>query len=131
MYHGGEKKASTKNVTKMEGKIWMKHHRPGKYVVGQNLDPEDRAENLSFFIRVLLTRMKAKDKDLAVYLGVPKSRLESWLLKGRDIPAQYILPIAEFFSMDTSSLLVSNIDILNCYTPPEHGAAALLRRRED
>lgn len=53
----------------------------------------------------VLKAHKATQRDLAAAIGVSTSTLNNWLKLGRDIPAQYIIPICEFFDISPSFLL--------------------------
>ncbi len=53
----------------------------------------------------VLKAKKATQRDLAAAISVSTSTLNNWLKLGRDIPAQYIIPICEFFDVSLSYLL--------------------------
>lgn len=53
----------------------------------------------------VLKSKKATQRDLAAEIGVSTSTLNNWLKLGRDIPAQYIVPICEFLSTSPAYLL--------------------------
>lgn len=53
----------------------------------------------------VLKAHKATQRDLVAAIGVSTSTLNNWLKLGRDIPAQYIIPICEFFDISPSFLL--------------------------
>ena len=55
-----------------------------------------------------LKGQKATQRDLAAAIGVSTSTLNNWLKLGRDIPAQYIVPICEFFDVSLSFLLTGS-----------------------
>ena len=55
-----------------------------------------------------LIGQKATQRDLAAAIGVSTSTLNNWLKLGRDIPAQYIVPICEFFDVSLSFLLTGS-----------------------
>ena len=53
----------------------------------------------------VLKSKKATQRDLAAEIGVSTSTLNNWLKLGRDIPAQYIVPICEFLNTSPTYLL--------------------------
>lgn len=53
----------------------------------------------------VLKSKKATQRDLAAEIGVSTSTLNNWLKLGRDIPAQYIVPICEFLNTSPAYLL--------------------------
>lgn len=53
----------------------------------------------------VLKAHNATQKDLAAALNVSTSTLNNWLKLGRDIPAQHIIPICEFFDISPLFLL--------------------------
>jgi 3-deoxy-D-manno-octulosonate 8-phosphate phosphatase (KDO 8-P phosphatase) len=48
-------------------------------------------------ISKLLKERKIKQKTLAAYIGISPKTLNGWLLYGRSIPADYVMPICKFF----------------------------------
>lgn len=56
----------------------------------------------------VLKSKKATQRDLATEIGVSTSTLNNWLKLGRDIPAQYIVPICEFLKVSSWYLLTGD-----------------------
>lgn len=46
-----------------------------------------------------------KKMILAEKIGVPQSTLQSWLARGDDFPAKYVMPICEVIGVDPVTLL--------------------------
>lgn len=53
----------------------------------------------------LLERNRRQQKELAAYINVSYSTLNSWLRRNRDIPAQYIIRICRFLSCTPEYLI--------------------------
>ena len=51
---------------------------------------------------------KLQKKDLAAVIGVPTTTLSSWINRGSDFPAQYVIPISEFLHVHPLWLLTGN-----------------------
>ena len=69
----------------------------------------DAAAKMRDTIAIRLYNMGLKQKELADSIGVPASTLNSWLKRGRDIPAQYIMGIADFLDCNPIYLLTGDI----------------------
>lgn len=69
----------------------------------------DYKERLCDTIQIRLHTMGLRQKDLADAIGVPVSTLNSWLRLGRDIPAQYILGIADCLECTPMYLLTGDV----------------------
>lgn len=52
-----------------------------------------------------LQHKKLTQKQLAEYIKVPTSTINNWLKLGRSIPAEFIIPISEFFNITPEFLL--------------------------
>lgn len=76
----------------------------------------DDAARIRDTISIRLFNMGLKQKDMADAIGVPASTLNSWLKRGRDIPAQYIMKIAEF--LDCSPIFILTGDV-TCEIGPD------------
>lgn len=48
---------------------------------------------------------KLQKKDLAAAIGVPVTTLSSWINRGSDFPASYVVPVAEFLNVHPLWLL--------------------------
>ena len=56
-------------------------------------------------------------KDLANYIGKQQSTLSNWLLKDREIPSSYLIPICEYLNVSLNYLLTgSEIESSNVTT---------------
>lgn len=62
-------------------------------------------------ILALLCEQSLLQKDLAAYIGVSYSTLNSWLKRSRDIPAQCIIGICRFLSCSIEYLLTGVDDV--------------------
>lgn len=69
----------------------------------------DAAARMRDTIEIRLHTLNLRQKDLAEAIGVPASTLNSWLKRGRDIPAQYVIGIAEFLECTPMYLLTGDI----------------------
>lgn len=56
-------------------------------------------------IYYLLGKTGKKNAHLAEYLDVSSGQISTWKRRGSDIPAKYVLPIAEFFGVSVMYLL--------------------------
>lgn len=68
----------------------------------------DCKQRIRDIIEVRLHNLGLRQKDLADSIGVPVSTLNSWLRLGRDIPAQYIIGIAECLECTPMYLLTGD-----------------------
>lgn len=59
----------------------------------------------------LLKQQNKTQKELCLAIGVYEATLSRWLKEGRSIPAQYIAPMANFFDVSLSYLLVGQEEI--------------------
>ena len=75
-------------------------------------------EKIRNTIIIAMYNLGLTQKDLAAKLGVPASTLNSWLRRGRDIPAQYIVDIADYIQRSPMYLLTGNPDYLDPVAPP-------------
>ncbi len=57
----------------------------------------------------LISERKLVKKELAASIGVPQSTLQTWLDRGEDFPARYIVPLCNVLKISTDKLL-SGID---------------------
>ena len=57
------------------------------------------------FIYNRLYQMHKQQKELAEAIGLPPSTVNSWIMRGRDVPAHLIIPIADFLGMPVNELL--------------------------
>ena len=85
----------------------------------------DLKERLRDTIQIRLHTMGLRQKDLADAIGVPVSTLSGWLRLGRDIPAQYIIGIAECLECTPMYLLTGDI------TQQIEPASLLPQKKED
>lgn len=85
----------------------------------------DAAARMRDTIEIRLHMMNLKQKDLAEAIGVPASTLNSWLKRGRDIPAQYIMGISDFLECTPMYLLTGDI------TQQIEPASLLPQKKED
>ena len=57
------------------------------------------------FIYNRLYQMHKQQKELAEAIGLPPSTVNSWIMRGRDVPARYLGPVAEFLGVSVYELL--------------------------
>lgn len=53
----------------------------------------------------LLTEKRMQKKELATKIGVAPSTLQSWIARGEDFPAQYVMPICKVLGVSAEKLL--------------------------
>lgn len=53
----------------------------------------------------LLAERKIVKKDFAAKIGIPQSTLQTWLSRGEDFPASYIVPICRELKISPEKLL--------------------------
>ena len=53
----------------------------------------------------ILNSKKMARKDLANAIGVPVTTLQTWLQRGEDFPARYVVPVADHLGVSTARLL--------------------------
>lgn len=68
----------------------------------------DCKQRIRDIIEIRLHNLGLRQKDLADSIGVPVSTLNSWLRLGRDIPAQYIIGIADCLQCSPMYLLTGD-----------------------
>lgn len=95
----------------------------------------DLKERLRDTIQIRLHTMGLRQKDLADAIGVPVSTLSGWLRLGRDIPAQYVLGIADCLECTPMYLLTGDvtqqIDPATLLPQRKEDAAAITRISDD
>lgn len=53
----------------------------------------------------LLKERKMGKKELAVAVGVPQTTMQTWLQRGEDFPARYVVPVADALGVSISRIL--------------------------
>lgn len=81
-------------------------------------------ERLRNIIQIRLFNLGLRQKDLADAINVPVSTLSGWLRLGRDIPAQYIVGIADCLQCPPMYLLTGEIT-------DQTDADSLLSKKQD
>lgn len=61
--------------------------------------------HISQIIKDLLINKNLTQRAMSNYLGVATSTINNWIKLGRSIPAEYIIPICEFFDVTPEMLL--------------------------
>lgn len=88
-------------------------------------------EKIRNTIIVAMYNLGLTQKDLAAKLGVPPSTLNSWLRRGRDIPAQYIVDIADYIGRSPMYILTGDPDHLDIAPPPSPQEECVGLERDD
>jgi transcriptional regulator with XRE-family HTH domain len=70
-------------------------------------------------VSVLLREKRLNQNKLAAYIGVPTSTLNNWLKFGRDISADYVIPICEFIDVSPIYLLSGKEPVTTNSQPAE------------
>ena len=113
----GKKNPSTDSIIKIANYF----HVTTDYILlgKQNLKTGDGyLKEINERITNLLSSNSAfSQKDLANYIGKQPSTLSNWLLKDREIPSSYLIPICEYLNVSLNYLLTgSEIESSNVTT---------------
>ena len=62
----------------------------------------------------LIAEKRIQKKQLAERIGVAASTLNTWLSRGEDFPAQYVIPICDVLGISAEKLLVAQREHFVC-----------------
>lgn len=78
---------------------------------GRDVTDKSKQSVSERILSLLTSNKKYSQKELANNIGVAPSTLSNWLLKGRNIPSDKIIPISKYFGIAVDDLLGGSTDI--------------------